>query len=279
MSKLFRGGLSFAIISFLLFSNGVFLAEDEILHIYYVDVGQADAAIITCGGMVLMIDGGNPEDSSLIYSMLRNTLGIEHIDYMIATHPHADHVGGLSGALNACEVDVLYTPVLEYDSKAFASMMYYAHKQNTEIIVPEPCESLRVGSLRVELLAPTKNYSDYNDMSIVTRITYGDTTFLFTGDIGWDVEHDLVEAGVDLSTDVLKVSHHGSDTSSSYIFLREAMPTYAVISVGKGNPYGHPAEETLSRLEDVGAEIFRTDELGTIHCSSDGYKTSFDIRN
>lgn len=111
-------------------------AEDGLLTIYFVDVGQADSTIITCDDDVLMIDGGNVADSRLIYSMLRNTLGIQHIDFMIATHPHEDHVGGLAAALNACSVDVLFTPVLDYDTKAFHSMMKYAQAQETEIKVP-----------------------------------------------------------------------------------------------------------------------------------------------
>ena len=107
-------------------------------------------------------------------------------------------------------------------------------------------------------------------MSIAAKITYGDTRFLFTGDVEWDAEHDMVEAGIDLSADVLKVAHHGSNSSSSYVFLREVMPTYAIISVGEGNSHGHPTEEVLSRLRDVGATVMRTDERGTIKCISDG---------
>lgn len=251
------------------------LASDGELHVYFVDVGQADGAIILCDDEVMMIDGGNKGDSSLIYSMLRNTLGIEHIDYMIATHPHEDHVGGLAGALNACTVDVLYTPILDYDSKAFRSMMKYALVQNTEIIIPQPGNIFSVGSASVEILAPLKDYNNYNDLSIVAKITYGKTSFLFTGDIEWDAEHDLVESGVDLSADVLKVCHHGSDTSSSYVFLRAVMPSYAIISVGEGNSYGHPTEEVLSRLGDAGAMLLRTDELGTILCRSDGNELTF----
>ena len=225
--------------------------------------------------MVLMIDGGNAADSSLIYSMLKKTLSIEHIDYMIASHPHEDHVGGLSGALNACSVDTLYTPLLDYDTKAFRSMIRYAQEQGTTISIPAPGDHFMIGGADVEILGPLRQYDDMNDMSIICRITFGNTTFLFGGDAEWDAEHDLVAAGYDLSADVLKVNHHGSNTSSSYVFLRAVMPSYAIISVGETNSYGHPSEDVLSRLWDVGAAIMRTDELGTIECVSDGLNVYF----
>ena len=223
------------------------LAEDGNLTIYYVDVGQADSTIVICDDAVLMIDGGNVADSQFIFSMLRNTLGISHIDHMIATHPHEDHVGGLAAAL----------------------------KQGTEIIVPTSGHSFMVGTARVDILGPLKKYKNTNDLSIICKLTYGQTTFLFGGDAEWEAEHDLVESGANLRADVLKVNHHGSDTSSSYVYLRSVMPTYAVISVGANNPYGHPSEDVLSRLEDADAVVMRTDQLGTIVCTSDGTELNF----
>ena len=244
--------------------------EESGLKIYFLDVGQADAAVILCEGESLMIDGGNAADSSFIYSFLTNTLHLDHLNTMIASHPHEDHVGGLSGALNACTVDTLYTPTLEYDTKAFRAMINFAKQQSASIVVPQPGDSFSVGSALVEILAPLHDYENTNDTSIVAKITYGDTSFLFTGDIEWEAEHDLVDSGVALSADVLKVPHHGSDTSSSYVFLRAVMPSYAIISVGEDNAYGHPAEDTLSRLRDSGADVLRTDMAGTIQIYSDG---------
>lgn len=250
-------------------------AEDEQLTIYFVDVGQADSTIILCDDDVLMIDGGNVADSQFIFSLLRNTLGIQHIDYMIATHPHEDHVGGLAAALNACSVDVLYTSVMDYDTKAFHSMMKYAKSQGTSIEIPSPGDTFMVGSARVDILGPLRHYDNMNDMSIVCKISYGNTSFLIGGDAEWDAEHDLVEAGLDLSADVLRVNHHGSNTSSTYVFLRAVMPKFAVISVGEGNAYNHPDEDTLARLADVGAKVIRTDLSGTIECTSDGNSLDF----
>ena len=279
MKKLFRWFLTIALIFVAVIENCAAQVEEDLLHVYFIDVGQADAAIITCKDMVLMIDGGNAADSSLIYSMLRNTLNIDHIDYMIATHPHADHVGGLAGVLNACTVDVIYTPVLDYDTDAFHALLKYAQLQGSVMTVPSTGNSFYIGDACVEILGPSREYSDINDMSIISKITYGGTSFLFMGDAGWDSEHDMVDAEIDLTADVLKVGHHGSDTSTSYVFLRAVMPTYAVISCGKGNPYGHPTEAVLSRLSDADVIIYSTDEDGTIECVSDGNEIWFSTEN
>lgn len=244
--------------------------------IHFIDVGQADAAVVLCDGEVLMIDGGNTADSSLIFSYLRNTLGLDYIDCMIGTHAHEDHIGGLSGALNACTVGKIYSPVTEYDSRAFRSFKKYADKQGCGLTVPVVGNRFHVGSAEVCFYSPAKAYESTNDNSIVVRIVYGDTTFLFTGDAEWAPEHDMVESGFDLSATLLKVGHHGSSTSSSYVFLRAVMPQYAVISVGKDNPYDHPSESVLSRLHDAGATVYRTDTQGHIICHSDGKQLFFD---
>lgn len=250
-------------------------AAAENLIVRFLDVGQADAAILECGGEVMMIDGGNRADSSLVYSVLRNTLGIKHIDYMIATHPHEDHIGGLSGALNACSVGCVYTAVESYDGKAFSSFVKYTEEQGLDLVIPEAGSGFAFGDAQVQFLSPARRYGDTNDCSIVVRIVHGDHAFLFTGDAGWEAEHDMIASGYDLSATVLKVGHHGSDTSSSYLFLREVMPSYAIISCGKDNAYGHPSESVLSRLQDAGATVFRTDLHGDIVCVSDGHTLSF----
>lgn len=132
-----------------------------------------------------------------------------------------------------------------------------------------------LGSAIIQILGPQKNYDDPNDTSIVMKVVYGETSFLFTGDAERTAEADILDAGYDLSATVLKVGHHGSDTSTSYPFLREIMPKYAVIQVGKDNSYGHPTEDTLSRLRDADVKVYRNDLQGTIICSSDGAKVTF----
>lgn len=252
-----------------------FAAAQDNLTIYFLDVGQADAAILQCGDDVMMIDGGNNSDSSFVYSYLTKTLGIQHIDYMIATHPHEDHIGGLSGALNACSVGTIYSPITKYDSDTFSSLVKYANQQGLELTLPSVGETLSLGSASVQFLSPAENYSNVNDLSICVRIVHGNNSFLFAGDAEWDAEHAMVDSGYDLSADVLKVGHHGSDTSSSYVFLRDVMPSYGIISVGEGNSYDHPSDAALSRLRDAGTTVFRTDLQGTIVCVSDGNTLTF----
>lgn len=248
--------------------------EGGSLEVHFIDVGQADAALVICDGHYMLIDGGNTEDSSLIYAYLERC-GAKHIDYMVASHAHEDHVGGLAGALNYAEVDTVLCPVTDYDTKAFRSMLKYLKKQEKSLTVPAPGDKFDLGSARVELLGPVKKYDDPNNTSIVLRIDYGETSFLFTGDMEMEAEGDLIDSGANLSATVLKVGHHGSDTSTGYRFLREVMPEYAVISVGEGNIYGHPDQAVLSRFRDAETEVYRTDMQGDIVARSDGTIVTF----
>ena len=234
---------------------------------YFLDVGQGDAAIVVCDNEVMMIDGGNPADSQFIYSFLKNTLGIGYIKFVIATHPHDDHIGGLPAALNAANVGTVFSPVSEYDSKRFSSLLKYAPQG---VVVPNAHDSYTLGNARITILSASAPYADMNDRSIVLRIDYGNTSFLFMGDATAIAEDGMLSCGIDLDCDVLKVGHHGSDTSSTAMFLNAVSPDYAVISVGSDNEYGHPSANTVDRLESVGANIYRTDLHGTIHCHSDG---------
>ena len=222
----------------------------------------------------MLIDGGESSESSKIYAYLQ-AHNIDFLDYIVATHAHSDHIGGLSGALNYASVGMALCPVTSYTSKAFNSFVKYLDAQGVSITVPTPGLSFSLGSASVQVLGPQKEYDSPNDTSIVMRIVYGNTPFLFTGDAERTAEADILEAGYDLSATVLKVGHHGSDTSTSYPFLREIMPEFAVIQVGTGNLYGHPAENTLSKLRDAGVKIYRNDLQGTIICTSDGEKVSF----
>lgn len=249
-------------------------AEGGSLAVHFIDVGQADAALVICDGHYMLIDGGNAEDSDLVYSYLERN-GARQLDYMVASHAHEDHIGGLSGALNYAAVDTAFCPVTEYDSKVFQNMVKYLEEQGRSLTVPEPGDKFYLGSAQVEILGPVQEYDDTNDTSIVLRIDYGETSFLFTGDMETGAEKDLLDSGANVGATVLKAGHHGSDTSTSYRFLREVSPQYTVISVGEGNSYGHPSDEVLSRFRDAGAEVYRTDMQGHIIAESDGRTITF----
>ena len=250
-----------------------FTGEEE-LAVHFIDVGQADCALLQCGGANMLIDGGNVADSSLVVSYLEG-LEVEQLDYVICTHAHEDHVGGLSGPLNTCRVLQVLAPVTEYDSKAFEDFANYTAAQGLSISVPEADTSFSLGEATVTVLGPRREYQETNDTSLVLRVDFGETSFLFTGDAEREAEADLLEAGCPLDATVLKVGHHGSETSTSYPFLREVMPQYAVISVGADNSYGHPDEAVLSRLRDAGATVYRTDLQGTVIAISDGTQVVF----
>lgn len=250
------------------------LPEHSTFEIHFIDVGQGDCSLILCDGKAMLIDGGESSESSKVYAYLK-AHGIDHLDYMVATHAHSDHIGGLSGALNYASVGTAFCSVTEYDSKTFSSMVKYLNNQGLKITVPSAGDTFNLGSATVQILGPQRAYDDPNDMSIVLKVTYGETSFLFTGDAERTAEADILDAGYDLSATVLKVGHHGSDTSTSYPFLREVMPEYAVIQVGKDNSYGHPTEDTLSRLRDADVKVYRNDLQGTVICSSDGESVTF----
>lgn len=244
------------------------------LTVHFIDVGQADCALLECGGEYILIDGGNVEDSSLVVSYLQKQ-GVEELAAVVCSHAHEDHVGGLPGVLAVYPTEAIYAPTRTYSSDCFDDFVYYADQQGLSITIPEVGDTFTFGDAVAEVLGPVKQYADTNNTSIILLVTYGENRFLFTGDMETTAETDLIEYGTNLKADVLKVGHHGSDTSTGYRFLYEVAPTYAVISVGEGNSYGHPHEVPLSRLEDAGCVIYRTDELGTITAFSDGSEITF----
>ena len=236
------------------------------LEIHFLDVGQGDSTLLICDGEAMLIDGGLSSASRFVFSYLK-----EHVDeliYVIATHPDSDHIGGLSAAFNAVPVEILYTPVLEYDSKAFRSLLTYAGDQGTFVDVPFEGDTFMLGSATVTVLHCWPEAWSSNDMSIVLRVDYGANSLIFIGDAERMIEYMMVDSGLPLAADVLKIAHHGSRYSSTKEFIDAVHPRYAVISCGRNNGYGHPHEETLSKLAN--AVILRTDTHGTIIMRSDG---------
>ena len=252
-------------------------AEDSTFEIYFLDVDQGDAAVVLCDGKAMLIDGGNSKQSSRIYSFL-STHNITHLDYIVASHPDADHVGGLSGALNYATVDTALCTTDTYETETFSDFVKYLKAQDVMITIPDAGDTYRLGSASITIVGPKKNVAYSDNTSLVLRIEYFDTSFLFTGDAEIEDEQAAIASGYDIKSNVLKVAHHGSNSSSSYHFIYEVDPDYAVISVGGKNNYGHPTENVLSRLHDADVKTFRTDIQGDIHCRSDGTTITFDVK-
>lgn len=241
---------------------------------HFIDVAQADSILLECGGKFMLIDGGNSSESSKVVSYLLKQ-GVTELEAVVGTHGHGDHVGGLAGALAKFPAKQVYCGTKSYNSKAFRDFEKYADQQGLTLEIPEPGLSFPLGDATVTVLGPVKHdYEDPNNTSIILMVQYGENRFLFTGDMEREAEADLLDSGADVKADVLKVGHHGSNSSTTYRFLREVDPKYAVIMCGKGNTYGHPHEPVLSRLKDAGVPAYRTDELGTIRIHSDGKNLS-----
>lgn len=255
-------------------SNPTTLPEGSRFEVHYIDVGQADSALIFCDDKVMLLDGGNASDSSLIYTYLKNR-NVSQIDYLICSHPHEDHIGGLPAALSNFGVKSVYAPSITADSSVYNKFIQKVSQKGLTIQEPACGSGFKFGSSDVVFYGPVYATNEPNNSSVVLKITYGKTSFLFTGDAEREEEQDILSKGYNLSATVLKVGHHGSGNSTSYPFLREIMPKYAVISVGKNNSYNHPSEDALSRLRDADVQVFRTDMQGDIIAVSDGETVSF----
>lgn len=268
MKRIYYYVLAAVLLALLAHQTVNYVSPDGSFSIHYIDVGQADAALVECDGEYMLIDGGNRADSDRIYTVLKNA-GVDELALVVGTHAHEDHIGGLPGAFSCAVAQKTLCPVTNHDSKVFADFASYAAKRGGGITVPRVGETYELGSASVRILAVNSD-DDTNESSIVLKVEYGKTSFLFTGDAERGAEEVMLASGQDLSATVLKIGHHGSDTGTSYPFLREVMPEYAVIQVGEGNEYGHPTDVVLSRLRDAGVSVYRTDLHGDIKLTSDG---------
>lgn len=252
------------------------------LTVHFIDVGQADCALVEYNGQYLLIDGGNREDGQLVVSYLEQQ-GVQELAAVICSHAHEDHVGGLPAVLAVYPTAAVYAPTRTYSSNIFDKFLYYTDQQGLEVTIPAPGEEITLGEVTGTFLGPVRSYADTNNTSLVLRLAFGETTFLFTGDMETDAESDLLDHWGDenplLHADVLKMGHHGSNTSSGYRFLNAVDPDYAVISVGTGNSYGHPHREPMARLRQAEITALRTDELGHILAHSDGTTVTFTWQN
>lgn len=254
------------------------IPEGSDFQVHYIDVGQADCALIICDDEYMLIDGGNDADGDLVVSYLTN-LGVTELDLVVATHAHEDHLGGLDHIVDAFTVEEVWYPEYRHGSVNEKMFIEAVKRQGVTTYQPDPGTTYTLGSAICQVVGPiTMDVEDPNDTSIVIKVVYGETSFLFTGDAELAEETSILDAGYDISCDVLKVGHHGAYTSTGYRWLKAAAPTYAVISVGTGNSYGHPTEGTLSRLHDAEVTVYRTDLQGHIVCVSDGTNITFSVQ-
>lgn len=248
------------------------------LKVHFLDVGQADAILVQLpGGKTMLIDAGNNADGDLVVNHLKEK-GVKRVDFVIGTHPHEDHIGGLDDVISSFDIGKVYLPKVTHTTKTYEDLLTAVQNKGLKI-TPASAGTvvLKEGDLAITLAGPARqDYTDLNNWSVVTKIEYGNTTFLFAGDAEEEAENDILRAGADVDADLLKVGHHGSSTSTTAPFLKAVSPDYAVISVGTGNDYGHPSPETVARLEESGVTIYRTDLSGTITAASDGQTIVFD---
>ena len=247
------------------------------LEVYFIDVGQGDSTLIVDDGEAMLIDGGLSSQSQKIYSILKEK-GIDTLSYVVATHPHADHVGGLSAALEAADCKQILVPYIESENTTYNKFLNKAEEKDVAVNVVNDGDTFPLGEATLQVLGPTDIIpNEENNNSIVLRMDYKNVSFLFTGDAEQMEEQLILYNHFDeVNADVLKAGHHGSYNAASSAWLHAVSPSYTVISCGKDNVYGHPHIETVDGLKKVGSAIYRTDQQGTITCRTDGKNISFE---
>ena len=258
-----------------------FIEKDADLQIRYIDVGQGDCELISYGGKNVLIDSGEKEAAEDVFAVL-DGLGIERLDYVIATHPHSDHIGAMDKIIDKYDIGMVIAPKIKSDmvptTKVYERFLTSLSKKGLKLTAAKvgavyslADENKENDNTAFEILAPVgDDYDDLNDWSVVIRLVHGDCAFLFTGDAERAAEKDILENGGDISATVLKAGHHGSSSSTSDKFLEAVSPSAVIISCGDGNSYGHPHKETIEALKESGIPYYRTDESGTVTVYSDG---------
>ncbi|MDD6662264.1 MAG: ComEC/Rec2 family competence protein [Lachnospiraceae bacterium] len=261
--------------------DGSKLAADAVkrstdFEVHYLDVGQGLSVLVRSGDHALLYDGGDRNHSSFVVAYLKRQ-GITKLDYLIASHYDADHLSGLIGVLHTTEVDTVLGPDYEHTSKTYTSFQSAVTDAGKTVYHPTAGSDYQLGDAYFTVVGPIKSYTDSNNNSIAIRIVNGDNSFLLTGDAETQSEEDMCRSGLNLYSDVICPGHHGSSNATTSLLLAYTQPTWAVISVGAGNDYGHPHQATLQRLADAGITVLRTDEHGTIVARSDGKDISWSM--
>ena len=248
-------------------SDNARIEDGKNIIIRYLDVGQADSILIKSDEKNMLIDAGTNEMGKTVVKDLKD-YGVQKIDYLIGTHPHEDHIGGMDDVINSFDIDTIYMPKVQTNTKTFEDVLDAISNKGLKITSPEIGYKFMLGNATCEIMS-CGNGNETNNLnlsSIVIRMTYGEQSFLFMG----DAEEENEAARSWPQTNVMKIGHHGSNTSTSQSFLNQVKPEVAIISVGVANKYGHPKQTTLDKLEIMQAKIYRTDENGTITITCDG---------
>ncbi len=255
-------------------------SSDAEVSVHYIDVGQGDCELILIEKSVILIDAGEAQYGEKVVSYLK-AQGVTRLDYVIATHPHSDHIGGMTEVLKTFEVDTLYMPLIPdemvptgYSYENFLTAMI---EKNVNFVELDSEEKLSINGVSVEIYPPVEEYNNLNNYSLITRMTHGSNTFLFTGDAEKQAENALLKSKIEVSAMVYKAGHHGSNTSSNEDFLKAVMPQICIISCGAGNSYNHPGDKAVERISKYAEVILRTDISGTIVIESDGKSVSYKV--
>lgn len=276
-------GLSLDDIETMLGGLPVYTETQAGFSVHFIDVGQGDCTLVKSDGKYLLIDAGENGYETDVLNYLRS-MGVKKLDYIIATHQHSDHIGGLPEVLEEFETDNIIMPRLTKaqtpTNSTYTAFLKAVKASGAKVISAKPGLTYALGEAEFEILGPvTDDAEDINSMSAVTKITYGETSFLVTGDAEKDEELEIIDNGADLDCDVLRVGHHGSYTSSCKEFVSAVSPEICVISCGENNDYGHPHDAAVKRLKKQTDEIYRTDICGDIVMTSDGKNIEISYEN
>ena len=248
------------------------------VKVHFFDVGQGDCTLISANGKNILIDAGENDQAERVVNHLKDQ-NIDKIDILIGTHPHSDHIGGMDAVVNQFSVGEIILPKLSDTqtptTKTYLDLLTAVADKGVKVRRATPGDTIDIGGGKLEILGPLSEYTDLNNMSVVSRFVYQNASFWIAGDCSKEAEADLLAQGKVTQTNVYKVSHHGSSTASSQKFLDQLQPDYCVISLGADNSYGHPHKEVMNRLNKMNTTVYRTDLNGTVTAQTDGSTIQF----